>query len=220
MRASIVSRARFVEDLLAEQEADQYVVLGAGLDTLAQRRPESARTFTIFEVDRPEPQAWKRRRLGELGYESTDSLRFVPVDFEADSWWDRLAAAGFDAGRPAFVASAGVTMYLTREANITTLEQLSRLAPGSTLVTTFMLPLDRVPAAERRLRRFAEDGARRSGTPFVSFFDPQELVSLALEAGFAAARHVSAEDLTARYFAGRPDGLRPAESEQIVVATT
>src|ERR1700681_1508355 len=43
IRAAIVARARFVEDLVAEQAdrgVGQYVILGAGLDTFAQRRPE------------------------------------------------------------------------------------------------------------------------------------------------------------------------------------
>ncbi|MBF6266279.1 class I SAM-dependent methyltransferase [Nocardia farcinica] len=220
MRAGIVARARFVEDLLALQEVDQYVVLGAGLDTLALRQPEFARRLTIVEVDQPEPQEWKRRRLVELGHGIPERLRLVPVDFEVDSWWERLRAAGFDPGRPALVASTGVTMYLSRAANIATLEQLARLAPGSTFVTTFLLPLDQVGPEEQQLRRFAEDGARHSGTPFVSFFRPAELVDLARAAGFTDARHISAADLTARYFADRPDGLRPAESEQIMVATT
>src|SRR6478735_12530901 len=42
-RASIVARARFIEDLVEEQLAagvTQYVILGAGLDTHAQRRPD------------------------------------------------------------------------------------------------------------------------------------------------------------------------------------
>jgi len=41
-RASIVARARFIEDLVVEQAGrgvGQYVLLGAGLDTFAQRRP-------------------------------------------------------------------------------------------------------------------------------------------------------------------------------------
>ena len=62
-RASIVARARFIEDLLAEEVAggvDQYVLLGAGLDTFAQRRPELASRLRMFEVDRPGPQEWKR----------------------------------------------------------------------------------------------------------------------------------------------------------------
>src|ERR687888_2322462 len=99
IRASIVARARFIEDLVVEQEGrgvTQYVILGAGLDTFAQRRPEIASRLRVFEVDRPGPQAWKRQRLIELGYDIPEWLRFVPVDFEASSsWFERLAAAGF-----------------------------------------------------------------------------------------------------------------------------
>jgi len=118
-RASIVSRARFIEDLVAEQAergTRQYVLLGAGLDTLAQRRPELASSLRVFEVDQPGAQAWKRRRLVELGYGIPEWLRLVPVDFEADGdWWQRLVEAGFDPGAPALVASTGVTMYLSEE---------------------------------------------------------------------------------------------------------
>nr|WP_232236398.1 class I SAM-dependent methyltransferase [Nocardia sp. BMG51109] len=223
MRAGIVSRARFIEDLLADRAGrgvDQYVLLGAGLDTLVQRRPELAARLTVFEVDQPGPQAWKRQRLTELGFGIPGGLRLVPVDFETDSWWDRLAEAGFDPNRPAVVTSTGVSMYLTREANIATLRQIAALAPGSTLATTFMLPIGLVGPDEQRLREFAERGARTSGTPFISFFTPDDMVALAEEAGFRVARHIPHEDLIRRYFAGRPDGLLPAESEQILVATT
>src|ERR1700722_10534025 len=119
-RASIVARARFVEDLVTEQAArgvSQYVILGAGLDTFAQRQPELASRLRVFEVDRPGPQAWKRQRLVELGFDVPEWLRFVPVDFEADSWWEKLSKAGFNINQPAVVASTGVTMYLTKDAN-------------------------------------------------------------------------------------------------------
>ncbi len=69
-RAAIVARARFIEDLVAEQAGrgvGQYVILGAGLDTFAQRRPELASRLLVFEIDRPGPQAWKRQRLVDLG---------------------------------------------------------------------------------------------------------------------------------------------------------
>src|SRR5438270_1066076 len=115
-RASIVARARFIEDLVTKEarRVKQYVILGAGLDTFAQRRPEIAFHMRIFEVDRPGPQAWKRQRLIDLGFGIPDWLRFVPVDFEAgDGWLQRLADAGFDANQPAVVASTGVTLYLT-----------------------------------------------------------------------------------------------------------
>jgi methyltransferase (TIGR00027 family) len=223
-RASIVARARFIEDLVAEQAGRgvaQYVLLGAGLDTFAQRRPEIASRMRIFEVDQPGPQAWKRQRLTELGYGVPDWLRLVPVNFEQNgSWWQQLAAAGFDPGQPAVVASTGVSMYLSKDATAATLRQLAGLAPGSTLAMTFLLPRDLLEDADRAGLRAADQGARASGTPFVSFYAPQEMLAMAREAGFADVRHVPGASLGERYFAGRGDGLRPSTGEDFVVATT
>jgi methyltransferase (TIGR00027 family) len=223
-RAGIVARSRFTEDLVAEQAANgvsQYVILGAGLDTFAQRQPELASQLRVFEVDQPGPQAWKRQRLTELGYGIPPWLRLVPVDFEADgSWWDRLVAAGFDAAEPAVVASLGVSMYLTKDANAATLRQLASLAPGSTLIMTFAPPLDLLDEQARAGRLTAENGARASGTPWLSSFAPQEILALARQAGFKDARHVSAAMLNERYFAARTDDLRTAPGEELLVATT
>ena len=224
-RASIVARARFIEDLVIEQAGrgvGQYVILGAGLDSFAQRRPDLASRLTVFEVDPPEPQAWKRQRLGELGFGVPDWLRFVPVDFEAgDSWRQRLVAEGFDESRPAVVVSTGVSMYLTKDANAATLRQVAGLARGSTFAMTFLLPLELADPAVRPGLEMAQKGARASGTPFISFFTPQQMIAMAREAGFDDARHVSAADLTQRYFAGRTDGLRPpGNAEELLVANT
>jgi len=224
-RASIVARARFVEDLVAEEVGrgvSQYVILGAGLDSFAQRRPEIGARLNVFEVDQPGSQTWKRQRLIELGFGIPDWLRLVPVDFEArDTWWQRLAGSGFDAGKPAVVASSGVSMYLTKEAILAMLRQVAALAPGSTLVTTFLLPLELADPEVRPALELAAKGARASGTPFISFFTPAEMLALARDAGFAEARHVSAATLAQRYFAGREDGLRPPNNaEELLVATT
>ncbi|MEU4342929.1 class I SAM-dependent methyltransferase [Nocardia sp. NPDC023852] len=221
-RATVVARARFIEDLVVRQAArgvDQYVILGAGLDTFAQRRPEVAAQLTVFEVDQPGPQEWKRQRLLELGYGLPEWLRLVPVDFEA-GWWDRLVEAGFDPERPAVVASTGVSMYLTKDATAGTLRHLAALAPGATLAMTFIVPFELVEPDERPQRERTEDAARAAGTPFISFFTPSEIAASAREAGFAATEHVSAAALTRRYFADRADGLRPSSSEELLVATT
>src|ERR1700722_13697000 len=188
-RASIVARARFIEDLVAERAAhgvDQYVLLGAGLDTFGQRRPELAARLRVFEVDQPGTQAWKAQRLAELGYGVPEWLRLVPVDFEAGaSWWGLLAEAGFSPAAPAVVASTGVSMYLTREANAATLRQLAGLAPGSTVAMTFLLPAELLDKQDRPGLAMAANGARASGTPFISYFAPGEIVALARAAGFA-----------------------------------
>lgn len=224
-RASILARARFVEDLVAEEVnrgVGQYVILGAGLDTFAQRRPDMAAHLLVFEIDQPGPQAWKRQRLIDLGFGIPSFLRLVPVDFEAgDSWWAQLTASGFDAGRPAVVASTGVSMYLTRDAIVATLRRIAALAPGTTLVMSFLLPIELIDPEVRPGFERAIEGARASGTPFISFFTPVEMQALARDAGFKNARHVSAATLAQRYFADRTDGLRPPNnSEELLVATT
>ena len=223
-RAGIVARARFIEDLVVEavgRGVGQYVILGAGLDTFAQRRPELAARLRVFEVDQPATQAWKRQRLVELGLGVPSWLHLCPVDFEAgDAWLDELSAAGFDARKPALVASTGVSMYLTREAIGATMRQVTTLGAGSTLAMTYILPMELADPEERPGREIAEKGARAAGTPFISFFAPAEIAALARASGFEQARTVSADDYVRRYFAGRSDGLRPASSEEMLVATT
>ncbi|MCC9310604.1 class I SAM-dependent methyltransferase [Kitasatospora sp. RB6PN24] len=223
-RAGIVARARFVDDLVIERArrgTAQFVVLGAGLDTFAPRHPELAARLRVFEVDRPATQEWKRRRLLDLGLGTPENLVFVPSDFESEhAWWAQLVAAGFDPGRPAVVASTGVSVYLTEAANTATIRQLAKLAPESAFAMTFQPPLELLEAAQRPGRLMVEERARAGDTPFLSFFSPDRLLELALAAGFRDARHISADVLNERYFAGRGDGLRTTNAEEFLLATT
>jgi O-methyltransferase involved in polyketide biosynthesis len=112
-------------------------------------------------------------------------------------------------------------MYLTKDAIAATLRQVAALAPGSTFAMTFLLPLELMDPEIRPGFEMAEKGARASGTPFLSFFTPAEMLAMAREAGFREVQHVSATTLTERYFAGRADGLRPPKNgEELLVATT
>lgn len=223
-RASIVGRARFLEDLVAEQlklGVHQYVILGAGLDTFAQRKPQIAAQLKIYEVEKTATQNWKKQRLMDLGYGIPEYLKFVPVDFEAsESWWDKLIANGFDAKKPAVISSTGVSMYLTKEAITATLRQVAKLAPGSTFAMTFMLPLELLPESERPGHQMVYERAKAAGTPFLSFFRPEEIVALAKECGFKKASYFGTTDLINKYFKGRSDGLVPSEGECVLVAET
>lgn len=216
-RTSIVTRARFLDDLVIERAASgvgQYVILGAGLDSFAQRHPD---VVDVFEIDRPGTQEWKRRRLAEEGY--AVSQRFVPIDFEAgESWLEALVDNGFDAASPTVVSSTGVSMYLTREATESVLRDVTDLASGSALAMTFMLPLELLDDVEGPMLEGVEAQARASGTPFISHYSPSEMVAMCEDAGFSSARVVTPTELTDRYFAGRTDGMRPPAAEQLVLA--
>lgn len=222
-RASIVGRARFIEDLVTEklkEGVDQYVIVGAGLDTFAERRIDLASKLRIFEIDKAETQRWKQKRLEELGYHGLNHLKFVAVDFEAgESWSQKLVDSAFIAKKPAVFASTGVSMYLTKEGNLDTLKKIAAFAKGSTLMLSFLLPLDMIPQNERPVLEMVYEKARAAGTPFVSFFRPEEILQLGKEAGFSRVSHVSRAEIIEKYFKGRPDGLVPSSGEEFLVAT-
>ena len=221
-RASIVARARFVEDLVENEvnhnRLDQYVILGAGLDTFAQRRPEAASKLQVFEVEKSDTLKWKKQRLLDLGYSIPPWLHFVSVNFESHlAWWKQLMESGFDIKKPAFVTSMGVSMYLTKSAIIEMLQLMITLAPGSKFIMTFMLPLDLVDSEDRIGYERAIKGAQASGTPFLSFFTPEEMIKLAMDVGFKSVEHQSTSAMTPRYFSNRTDGLKPSTGEELLI---
>ena len=223
LRASIIARARFIEDLIIEQSQQgisQYVILGAGLDTFTQRRPDIASGLQIYEIDQPDTLVWKQQRLIKLGFDLPENLHFVPVNFEMASWCEQLLKAGFDISKPAVVACTGVSLYLTKEAISSTLHQISTLAPGSKLAMTFYLPIEFLDEEDKPMQEIAEKGARAAGTPFVSFFTPDEILALAREAGFKKAETISTKDMEQYYFQNRTDHLLPATGEVFLLATT
>ena len=223
LRASVVARARFIEDLAKEQiekGVRQYVLLGAGLDSFAQRNKEIISQVDIYEIDQPETLAWKEEKLIENGYPIPPNLHFVPVDFETSSWWAQLLEKGFDISQPAFVSCTGVTLYLTYEAIVDTLQKISSLAKGSELAVAFYLPLEKLDKEDQPMQEIAIKGAAASGTPFVSFFSVDEIVRLARETGFKEIKTISTKDMTEKYFANRADNLVPASGEFFLVAKT
>ena len=222
LRASILVRARFIEDLIIEESkrgTGQYVLLGAGIDTFAQRRPDIAAGLQIYEIDQPGTLAWKQEQLHALGFGIPEYLHFVPVDFETTSWFEQLKNSGFDPRKPAFISCTGVSLYLTKEAIISTLKRIATFAPGSKLAMTFYLPMELLDEEDKPMQEIAEKGARESGNPMISFFLPEEILTLAKNAGFKEAQTLSTNEMEF-YFSGRTDNLLPASGEVFLVAIT
>lgn len=205
-RVVTLPRSRYAEAALESSGADQYVLLGAGLDTYAYRRPEAP--FVVFEVDHPDSQADKRGRLDRLGRPQPANLRFVGLDLRGQDLAAGLAAAGFDPARKTFWSWLGVSYYLPREAVVGALGAIARLsAPGSTLIFDYLDPDAFDPA------RRAPDVAQllqlleRVGEPFVTAFDPAALPALLAGLGLHLDEDLSPAELQARYLAGH-EGYR------------
>jgi len=208
-RAFMAVRSRYVEDQVAEavgNGVDQYVILGAGLDTFACRNPFPS--LRVFEVDLPATQAWKRKMLGEAGIALPENLTFVPLDFERQMLAAELDEAGFDHRLPAFFGWLGVVPYLTLAAFRATLETIARLPPGSGV--SFDYALD--PETLGPVGRTAFDALSRRveavGEPFRLFFTADELEAELSRAGFRCIEQRDTEQLNEMYFKDRADGLR------------
>ncbi len=214
-------RARVPEDLVTRATAgglDQYVILGAGLDTFAYRRPDLREKVHAFEVDQPASQAWKRRRLQELDVPLPANLTFVPVDFERESLHDGLRAAGFDWTRRAVFSWLGVTMYLTLDAIRTTLGTIASSAPGSQVVFTYNVPSDELRGLAGPIEGAVRAIANESGEPFLSLFRPAEIEQLVVDLGFTEVTHFGPEEAQRTYFPGRDD-VRFGGAQRIIVAS-
>ncbi|MCB0414260.1 MAG: class I SAM-dependent methyltransferase [Bdellovibrionales bacterium] len=222
-RASIVGRTRFLEDLVLQSYNTgifQYVILGAGLDSFAQRKSQNTSRLKIFEIDKPDAQKWKQQRLSALGYSHSDQLTFVPVDFEAGEFWlDKLVKHGFNMNEPAIISSTGVSMYLSKEANDHSLKQIASFAKRSILAMTFILPLELIDSKEHDQLKMVYEKAKEAGTPFISFFSPTDILDLALHAGFEKVEHVSRGEIIKKYFIDRSDNFKPSSGEEFLIAT-
>jgi methyltransferase (TIGR00027 family) len=209
LRAFMVVRARFAEDILAEAVRDrdvrQYLVLGAGLDTFAYRNPHAH--VRVFEVDHPATQAWKHERLVAAHIQPPVTMRFVAVDFERQSLREELAAAGFDFNAPTVTAWLGVVPYLTIEAFRGTIALLGSLASGSEVVFDYSQPREVLTPNEQLMLDSMSERVAQAGEPFQLFFRPEELAMELDRAGLRVVEDLDGPSLHNRYLAERMDGL-------------
>ncbi len=217
-----VSRARYTEDSLkaaVQQGVRQYIILGAGLDTFAFRRPKTDPPLQVFEVDHPATQALKRQRLAQLGWEIPAHLHFVPIDFTSEHLVTALLRSPFDPHAPSFFSWLGVTYYLTRDVVLETLHAIAGIAPaGSTIVFDYLDTDAFVPErAAARVRRML-DAVRLSGEPMKTGFDPSALGAELARIGWRRMENLSPTDIEQRYFLGRTDGLHAFEHVHIARA--
>ncbi len=209
LRAWMVTRARFAEDVLAvgvtTRGVRQTLVLGAGLDTFAYRNPYP--DMRVFEVDHPATQAWKRELLLAAGIAVPETMRFVPVDFERQSLGEELALSGFDWSVLTATAWLGVVPYLTPQAFAATLQVVARCAAGSSVVFDYGQPREVLSEIEQRMRDSMSARVAQAGEPFRLFFTPKALAAELNVHGLAVVEDLAGEELAVRYLAGRPDGL-------------
>jgi methyltransferase (TIGR00027 family) len=216
LRAHVVLRSRYTEDKLNEavnRGISQYVILGAGFDTLAYRQTEQLKSLSIIEIDHPETQKLKRAKLESAGIEIPENVKLVSVDFEKESIEEIFNRSEFDKSKPTFFSWLGVTMYLTPQAIMGTLKAMASFAKDSEIVLTFLQPSDDGQSYQSQLSALV----KQVGEPFVSYFSSDEIQVVLQSAGFAQTEVLSVSQAN-QYFLGGQTVLGNPRRESLVFA--
>jgi methyltransferase (TIGR00027 family) len=210
-RAAVTSRSRYAEKHVAaavDHGVDQYVILGAGLDSFAYRSPLAKRA-RVFEVDAAGTQRWKRDKLRSAQIHPVGDVVYVTADFRTEPVMDRLVTAGLDAARPAFLSWLGVSFYLDIDGIASTVAGLRSAAPGSELVMDYVLPSELRDEAGHEYAGLAMPVAESSGEPWRSALTPQEMSRLLSDNGFDVVEQANQRDSVEPSLWQRSDALRP-----------
>jgi methyltransferase (TIGR00027 family) len=213
--AIVLSRARYNEDNLEQAVragVKQYVILGAGMDTFAFRRPDLMEQLSVFEVDQPATQAQKRQRLLRLGRKHPEQLHFIPVDFSREDLAAALQRSSYEPQAPSFFSWLGVTYYLTREALMDTFGAIAEVAPpGSSIIFDYLDTEAFVPERAARRVSIMVEIVRKVGEPMITGLEPSGLAEDLAGVGLRLIEDLGPDEIQARFFAERTDGYQACE---------
>jgi methyltransferase (TIGR00027 family) len=213
---NVLSRARYTEDALekaVERGVKQYVILGAGMDTFAFRRPELMERLEVFEVDHPATQNFKLLRLADLGWEHPARLHFIPIDFTKENLATALnRSSSYDPKVKSFFSWLGVTMYLTREEVFATLRSIADIAPSGSAVVFDYFDTDAfIPEKSSSKMQKKQEVFKKLGEKMITGFNPSTLAEDIASIGLSLYENLSPEDIEERHFQRRKDGHHAPE---------
>lgn len=216
-----LARAAYCEKVLLNEVLlglQQYVILGAGLDTFSLRHPELENILEIFEIDHPATQEFKKKRLAEVNLKLPINVHFVSMDFTKKFSYQNLMDIGFD-NKKTFFSLLGVSYYLTKDEISSLIDHLFANVPtGSSIVLDY---------ADEKL--FKEQGisnrvdnmvkmAAASGEPMKSCFTYKEMEKMLENSNLLIYEHLSPYTINELYFDNRKDYLTAFETIHYVHA--
>ena len=208
----LISRTRFIDDLIeksAKEGIEQYVILGAGYDSRANRLNLTP-SLKIFEVDQPEVSDIKLSKLPK-DLPNLENITYVNVDFSYQSLSEQLLTAGFDQTKSTIITLEGVSQYITKEAVSSTIRELSLITKDARSIF-FMSYVDELlnkdPAAcfgkgypnPSKKGNLIQTLSAKVGEPWISFYRDEEIESILAENGYSTKENVTLEDLNSLYF--------------------
>ncbi|MND29486.1 Leucine carboxyl methyltransferase [compost metagenome] len=219
LTGQVVGRSRYAEDLLdqaVQQNTQQYVLVGAGLDSFVLRESHHYPTLKIFEVDHPDTQAAKQAKLKKLG-EIPATVEFVAINFEKESISEALARSLYERSTPAFFSWLGTTHYLNPQTTLQTLKSIAAFAAnGSEVVLDYSTDFQELNGIERLGSIGVAQFTHLLKEPLLGQFKPTDLHRAVEQMGFEVVEDLSGEAITERYFSARVDEIRHTSATRLL----
>ncbi len=199
-----IGRAAFAEKALENAVrigAKQYLILAAGYDSFAYRRPQWASNIKVFEIDHPITAKDKRRRLETAGIELPNNLYFVDADFNEDNWIKALTACRyFDQNEISFCSILGLSYYLSKQSFHGLVHMIASVVPkGSSIVFDYQDEntfTDR--AGERTKKQLMLAGEAKE--KILSGYSYAEIENMLTHSAFLIYEHLSPVEITEQIF--------------------
>jgi methyltransferase (TIGR00027 family) len=209
LRSKLLIRARFTEDLVEKEKPEQYLILGAGLDTYPYRQNDNNSLMRIFEIDTADSQAYKKELLKNGNILVPENVQYISVDFEKDDFSMILDNNGVDFNKKTIISWMGVIVYLTDESIRTTLKIINRCFLDIKVIVSFAKPNMETSRIEKNANKINEQWKSKYGDT--------EIIDLLRDCRFSNSHIVDVEEFK-EYFKNRKDKLKCPTTSNIVIA--
>ena len=201
----VIARTRYFDAVFIEaleHGFDQVVIFGAGFDSRALRFANLNRGTQVFELDAPTTQQEKLKAFQLKKLVVPENVIFVPIDFNKESVEDKMAQAGFVAGKKSLFLLEAVTMYLPQDAIESTLRFIEDVSSMGSLIA-FDYIYAGVLRRENKYygeREFSLKTLAKVGEEWTFALEEGEVELFLSRYGFSLKDHSGKPELEDRYF--------------------
>jgi methyltransferase (TIGR00027 family) len=215
-------RFRYIDDVLKDsitkKEIETVVNLGAGMDCRVHYIP-GIESIRYFELDHPSVIKQKKAKMEKILGKLPDHVIYVPIDFEKQSLDTELKKAGYNLNSKTLFIWEGVTQYISKEANDSTLKYVAQSAPGSKIVFTYILKSfiegknihDGIKVMYKYMRK-------KNNPLWVFGLDPTDIGGYLSKYSLSLIEDIGAEEMNERYMKLVDLGLSIFEIERMALA--
>ena len=203
---SIVARVKYFDDFVEksiDEGIEQIVALGAGYDTRAYRI-EGLRNIKVFEVDHPYTQSFKIQKLKEIFDSVPEHVYFVPVDFEKETFGQKLFDKGYDKSLKTLFILEGLTMYIPQNAVAETLTFIvENSGKGSAVIFDYIDESIIDGTSKLEIGKNLRDYTNGEGAPLQFGIKWDKIEDFLMQFGFSRIQNVTSEDYKKACFNGK-----------------